>query len=208
MKRKRMYLAGLFLLGLFLTDAHAATYTFDGNITYHNDIATIDFTVASDATDVIIWTDSFQSGDNFDPILTLWSSDGSGGYTSIYTNDDNPTIASGQTSWDAGLEIASLNAGDYIITIAVYKNYPYYMADENAVGATLSDGFKWKDQTAIELTSEEWGEESRTGHSVDGYYRVKLSGLTLVPVPGTIGLLGLSLLGLSGLGRRKKYNRT
>ena len=58
---------GLFMMGI-AGSASAASFTFDGNITYHNDIVQIGFSLDNDATDVRVWTDSFMNATNFDPI--------------------------------------------------------------------------------------------------------------------------------------------
>ena len=39
--------------------AQAADFECNGNIQFHNDVVRIDFTLASDATDVRVWTDGF-----------------------------------------------------------------------------------------------------------------------------------------------------
>ena len=43
----------------------------------NTDIVEITFGLNADATDVKVWTDSFQSGVNYDPITALWHKVGS-----------------------------------------------------------------------------------------------------------------------------------
>ena len=60
--------------------ASASTFTFSGNFVNQKDVARVDFSVASNATNVRLWTDSFMAnatnpfGTNFDPITALWKS--------------------------------------------------------------------------------------------------------------------------------------
>ena len=78
----------------------AADFTFNGNIQNHNDVIRINFTLTHDATNVKVWTDSFNSGANFDPITAVWQLPSG---NKVGENDDNPGVAPGQTFWDSGL---------------------------------------------------------------------------------------------------------
>jgi len=122
-------------------NAHAALFNFTGQIEFHNDVVEIAFTLDNDATNVRVWTDSFQSGVNFDPITALWDASGN----LIDENDDNDFVnPATQTFYDSGFTIASLSAGDYLFTVATYANF--------AVGSTLADGFNYDNQQPIPLT--------------------------------------------------------
>ncbi len=174
--------------------ASAASFTFDGNITYHNDVVQINFTLDEDATNVRVWTDSFMSAVNFDPITALWNAaDGS----LIMQNDDNDSIAAGQTYYDSGFSLANLAAGNYIFTIATYNNW--------ALGSNIADGFDFDGQTPISLS--DWCQPA--SHCDMGtYWRVNLDGVSSaspapVPVPAAVWLLGSGLLGLLGFSKRK-----
>ena len=81
--------AAISFTALTAVAAHAANFTFSGNIQNNTDIVQIQFGLLADATNVGVWTDSFQSGVNFDPITALWHRVGSD-YTLIGQNDDNP----------------------------------------------------------------------------------------------------------------------
>ena len=101
--------------------APAADFTFSGNVSLNTDIVEITFGVNTDATDVKVWTDSFLSGVNYDPITALWHKVGSD-YVLIAENDDDDTVAPGQTYYDSGFTLASLAAGDYLFTVAAFPN--------------------------------------------------------------------------------------
>ena len=79
MKRKLMgcLLGGLLALSSYIGTANAAIYDFSGNLTSHNQVISIDFNLATDATNVRVWTDSFLNGLNFDPITAVWRQSGS-----------------------------------------------------------------------------------------------------------------------------------
>lgn len=195
-------ITGLSLLAM-VGMVNAASFTFDGNIAYHNDVVEIGFTLDSDTTNVSVWTDSYLGGVNFDPITAVWQSTGSD-YNLIGENDDNAAIAAGQTSWDSGLEFASLVAGDYLFTIATYSNF--------ANGTLLSQGFAYDSDTPIPLSV--W-DQPASEVNMGTYYRVNLDGVddatnntdpapAPVPEPSTILLLGSGLLGLGWYGRKRK----
>lgn len=198
---KKILLAGLavgrIMLGMAEV-ASATSFTFNGNIANHNDVVEIGFSLASDATDIKVWTDSYLSGTNFDPITAVWRQNGSD-YHVVDQNDDNAFIAPGQTWYDSGLQFASLPAGNYMFTISTYINY--------AKGAYLSEGFAYDSQTPIPLSN--WNQPA--GHYGMGtFYEVHLSGVDTAqnntaptPIPGAVWLMGSGLVGLIGARRKK-----
>ena len=98
------YLAASCLLAASAT-SQAALINFTGEIEYHNDVVYTYFTLNQDTNNVRVWTDSFQSGDNFDPITALWSGDGN----LIAQNDDDASInPDTQTYYDSGFNLSFL----------------------------------------------------------------------------------------------------
>jgi len=184
-------LIGLVLLCLPLlmaTPSMAATFQFDGWINYHNDVVFVNFSLLNDATNVRVWTDSYQDGANFDPITALWTAGGS----LIAQNDDDASInPATQTVWDSGFYLPTLAAGNYIFSVAAFDNF--------ANGSTLAEGFNYDGADPIPI--ENWWEEA------PGYYHVVLDGVdsasqSNVPLPGAVWLFGPGLMGLFGLRRR------
>ena len=197
MKKEAMNLKPL-ALAIALTasvGAQAAQFDFQGDIVTHKDVIQINFSLLADATDVKVWTDSFQSGINFDPITAVWKQTNTG-WNLVGENDDEAGIAPGQTYFDSGLTFGNLSAGNYLFTIATFNNF--------ANGTTLAQGFMFDNQVAIPLA--QWNQPSN-GLNKGTHYSVHLSGVdgavSAVPEPESFAML-LAGLGIVGaLARRK-----
>ncbi len=187
--------------GLILAcaSASAASFSFSGQIRFHNDVVQVDFSLAAPATEVRIWTDSWLGGLNFDPAAGLWRASG-GDFSLLAEVDDDDTVAAGQGFYDTGFVLPALAAGNYRVTLVAAFN--------RANGSLLSQGFAYGSETPILLT--EWNQPSYDPNANDqkgGFWRLNLSGVTqasVVPEPATwlLGALGLALLAGANARRR------
>ena len=179
--------------------AQAEQFDFNGNISTQKDVIQINFSLASDATDVKVWTDSFLNGINFDPITAVWTQTNTG-WSLIGQNDDNSSIAPGQTYYDSGLTFGSLVAGSYKFTIATFNNF--------ANGNTLAQGFLFDNDLAIPLA--DWTQPASHAN-MGSAYSVHLSGVSsavnAVPEPETYAMM-LAGLGILGAVTRRKNRKS
>ncbi|MFG6443145.1 DVUA0089 family protein [Roseateles sp. LKC17W] len=176
--------------------AQAADLSFSGQAINHNDKIVIDFQVAAGST-VSLWTDSWQSGLNFDPQLFL-----SSGGTFVLNDDDGGSVVNaGAGHYDAGLQFTALSAGSYRLVLNAASN--------NALGNTLAEGFSYDADTPIALA--DWNQPSYDLNANDqkgGFWRLNLSGVAqaaVVPEPGRVALL---LAGLAGIAFSVRLRQT
>lgn len=183
------------------SQAQAAVFHFNGDITYNTDVIQINFTVNQNATNVRVWTDSFLNGVNFDPITALWNRTTG---AKIAENDDDAGVnPATQTYYDSGFTLSNLAAGSYAFTVAAYSNF---------AGNNLSDPFDYAGQTPIAIA--DWCQPaSRNCANQKGtFWSVWLDGVdnasnpndpAQVPEPGSLALAALGLVGVASLRRKK-----
>nr|WP_316639755.1 DVUA0089 family protein [uncultured Roseateles sp.] len=187
-------------LTLAALSAQAADFAFAGQAGYNTDLVQVSFSLDADSAGVMVWTDSWKSGLNFDPVVAVWAKT-AGGYTLLSEVDDDDSIGAGQGAFDAGLQFGALAAGQYRVTLAAAPNY--------ARGGTLAAGFAFDGQTPVALA--DWTQPSNNPNTNDqkgGYWSLHLSGVSqaaAVPEPSSWALLvaGLALC-LPAVRRRKR----
>lgn len=183
--------AAVAALALASAGAQAATVTLAGAIVSHNDIVNVDFTLAA-ASAVKIWSDSWQSGLNFDPTAAVWSPAGSD-YSLLLAVDDDDTVAPGQGFYDTGFTFPTLAAGSYRLTLATAINSP--------LGTLLSQGFAYDLEAPIALGL--WNQPTYDPNANDqkgGAWRLTFDGVDQAAVtvqavrePASLLLVGFAL---------------
>ena len=177
------------------TSAHALSISTSGNLNLNTDIAGTEFALATDAPGLRIWTDSYQGGLNFDPTITLWKRSG-GDANFVAQNDDDDTIGSGQTAFDAGLYFAALGAGDYLVTVTASPYIP--------TGMQLSQGFEFDPAYGpiAQMAISQWNQPSYDINSNNQKGTFWTLNVTAVPEPGTYALLVMGLGVMGWMARR------
>jgi hypothetical protein len=180
-------LAVLALIVGSATTAHAFSLSTSGNLTYNDDVADVAFTLASSTAAVRLWTTSFNSGVNFDPVLTLWKRAGSD-YTLVSGADDDSSIGPGQTSYDAGLRFGSLDAGHYLASITAS---PYL-----AAGTLYSQGFAFANSAIERTLISQWNQPGSDNNQKGTFWSLNVAtGAVPEPDLSVLLALGLSVLG-------------
>ena len=183
------------LAALLSLQAGAADLSFSGQAVNHNDKIVIDFRVAAGSS-ITLWTDSWQSGLNFDPQLFVASGDA----IVLSDNDGGSLVNAGAGFFDDGLQFTATTAGSYRLVLNASSN--------DALGTALSQGFTYDTDAPIRLA--DWnqpGYDINANDQKGGFWRVNLSGVetaAVVPEPAGWALMLPGLLALALAARRRR----
>ncbi len=176
--------------------AHAFSLSRSGNLSLNTDVADVTFSLGSGASDIRIWTNSYDSGLNFDPVVTLWQRAGAD-YTLVGSEDDNDSIGAGHTAFDAGLFYATLGACQYLVSVTASPN--------QAVGSLRSQGFAFT-ESGIDVTPiAQWnqpGYDINSNNQKGTFWSLNVT--AAVPEPDTYALLVLGLGVVAWSARRSR----
>ncbi|BAL96907.1 hypothetical protein RGE_35680 [Rubrivivax gelatinosus IL144] len=79
-------------LGACSLQAQALSSVFEGTISTTDEVVLLDLTLPEATTELWLWTDSFDNGANFDPMVGIWRAFGSD-WQLIDFNDDRANLA-------------------------------------------------------------------------------------------------------------------
>lgn len=178
--------------------AHAGDFTLSGQLAHHNDVVRITFDVAAGGSDVSLFTDSWQSGLNFDPALAVWRQSGND-WTLVDQNDDADQLGAGQGYYDSGLTLQQPSAGRYMVTLVATFNAPN--------GTQLSQGFSYDAEAPIAIG--QWTQPTADinyGDQKGGLWQLHINGVqavAAVPEPSIWLLMALGAAALVPAARRR-----
>lgn len=123
--------------------------SYNGHIELHNQVEYHTIRIFIGQGNLRVWTDSYGSGANFDPIIAL----GHNGEL-VAQNDDTMTVKPlYQGKRDAGLVLNKLPIGTYVVTITAYPNFPRT--------THIGDGFAYDNVGPIPI--EVWCQPAHVG---------------------------------------------
>ena len=177
-------------VGLFGGLAQAAQTDFTGSLSFDNSVAKIFFDVTSTVANVTLWTDSFDNGTHFDPVIELWAMSSSTSGSLMGESDDfvGAPIA-GQTSADSALSFSALAPGHYLLTVVASPNF--------AVSGAYADGFALDAASPGALTG-------LAGYSV--HIGAAGTGISPVPEPAPWALLLAGGAAIAWRGSKRRDN--